>query len=353
MCGIAGFYSFGKNKPNKQELERLLIGIMDRGTDATGIAYILGERLHVHKKNIKASKFLREDHWKTLEIPSIMIMHTRQGTGGKAEDNMNNHPIFNKDGMALIHNGILYNEKDVYKELDITPDGEVDSEVLLHMLKGKWWKDIKNIEKVRGSYACASIYEKRPKELILFRHINPIYYYIDKQRDILFFASTSSILEYATCKTHRGFMTGNADCHSLEDDTAILISANGVADQKDITPAVYTSSYERSFGVNDNNNYRGYYEDDRDWIHRIAKSNSMVSKNEDERKNLTIYTNCTLCRAWSETKHSKLGEVCKDCYEFWFSEEYECPWCRKMLTHNDVDTGKCPYCAEYIQILDN
>jgi len=350
MCGIAGFKCFGLEKPTKKELEALFVGIMDRGKDATGIAFFIKNHLQVIKEDITALEFIKKDAWKTLQVPTMMIMHARQKTTGDAKDNQNNHPIFNKSGMALVHNGILYNEKDIYRELNIEPDAEVDSEILLHLIENNWWKDIKNINKVQGGYACAVIYEKYPEELILFKNNNPICYYMDKDRDIIFFASTKEILENAIGKLYRGFKVGISGFYELPDDKAYLINSSGLIDVVSLTPKTWR-------------NYSSY--DDKDTPHKAYKNqfgnHKKSSKKKSECRALennwkgNIYGNCHMCRRWMLLKGTKIGDICIDCAEVFLScnktdeNEYECPWCYNQITAFDVQRGKCSECDNPIE----
>ena len=81
-----------------------------RGTDAAGIAYNSGGKLHILKRPGPARK-LRF----TLPGDARVIMgYTRMATQGDALHNRNNHPFSGKAGktrFALAHNGVLYNHR--------------------------------------------------------------------------------------------------------------------------------------------------------------------------------------------------------------------------------------------------
>ena len=65
-----------------------------------------------------------------------MIFHTRLKTQGEAANNMNNHPLFTKKGVAIVHNGIINNDKEIFGRHE-KRDAEVDSEAILSILSSK------------------------------------------------------------------------------------------------------------------------------------------------------------------------------------------------------------------------
>ena len=105
MCGIAGFKCFGTERPSRTEIENLVIEIMDRGTDATGVAYLnKKKKLCIVKAPIEATKFIKTDKWKKLDFGTdTMIFHTRQQTQGDAKNNMNNPDYHEREGHPLCH----------------------------------------------------------------------------------------------------------------------------------------------------------------------------------------------------------------------------------------------------------
>ncbi|MBZ0181776.1 MAG: hypothetical protein K8F60_04915, partial [Melioribacteraceae bacterium] len=110
MCGIMGYYSFGRTTPNKNKIEKMFVLLESRGRDASGFAYINNQnKLVVSKAAVKSSDFVKEADWKSLVLPKIMILHTRAKTQGEPTNNMNNHPLFTKDGLCIVHNGMIFN----------------------------------------------------------------------------------------------------------------------------------------------------------------------------------------------------------------------------------------------------
>lgn len=227
MCGICGYYSFG-TLPDKSTIELMFQLTQSRGKDASGIAYVRDDSLKILKHDIPASELIRTSSWGDLMLPNVMIMHCRKTTQGTEKNNKNNHPIFNKAGTALIHNGIIRNDHVIFDQRDYQRDALVDSEVLLRILEGNDpWKDrlIDLGENVSGNYAIAMVNELKPFELTLIRRTSPIWLAVDRVKSILYFASTKDILTTALSQYHRGFRIGtNAlEFHTMPDDTAYII----------------------------------------------------------------------------------------------------------------------------------
>jgi glucosamine 6-phosphate synthetase-like amidotransferase/phosphosugar isomerase protein len=132
MCGIAGFSLADETRQvDATTLTRaLLLGIEHRGRDATGVAWHgttpadLGE-VWIHKHNVRASEFVGA---LDLHGARAAIGHTRFATKGAPESRENNHPV-EHDGIVLTHNGVVYNDDEVFDGLG-SPEryGQVDSE---------------------------------------------------------------------------------------------------------------------------------------------------------------------------------------------------------------------------------
>ena len=131
MCGIFGFIGKRAAAPLLVEgLRRLEY----RGYDSSGIVVKNGD-LQVYKKVGKVS-----------ELSSILpnhiegysgIAHTRWATHGEVND-VNAHPHLNdKADIAIVHNGIIDNARDIRKRLEkkgYIMKSETDSETLAHMI---------------------------------------------------------------------------------------------------------------------------------------------------------------------------------------------------------------------------
>lgn len=225
-----GFISFGNTLPGKEKISEMFSLLETRGRDASGFAYIRDNNLLIQKAPVKSSDLIKTDEWKNLKLPRIMILHTRMKTQGTEKNNANNHPLFSKNGIAIVHNGIIYNDKEIIGKKQ--RDGEVDSESILHLLSMKYKGDkIKRLfDKIEGSFAVAAIDKSQPDKLFLIKRDNPIDLYYNSAEDILYFCSEREIMQNALNikqLNKRGFNLGENDFHFYEmENNHSLIQTN-------------------------------------------------------------------------------------------------------------------------------
>ena len=251
MCGIMGWYSFGKTLPDKAKITNMFSLLESRGRDASGYAFIKDNNLVVNKAAIKSSEFVKTDEWKELTLPCSMILHTRMKTQGSEKNNANNHPLFSKNGIAIVHNGIIYNDKEIFGKKQ--RDAEVDSESILHLLSIKVKGDkIKRLfDKVEGSFAVAILDKYFPERLVLIKKDNPIELYYDSKNDIFYFCSEREIMQEALNiekTTVRGFNLGEKDFHfyEMQNNYALFINSEGVESYQKYYPSK-SKWFERRF----------------------------------------------------------------------------------------------------------
>jgi glucosamine 6-phosphate synthetase-like amidotransferase/phosphosugar isomerase protein len=172
-----------------------------------------------------------------------MIFHTRMMTQGEPKNNMNNHPLFTKKGLAIVHNGMIYNDKEIFGTKK-NRDAEVDSEAILFQLSRKSKDPIKRVyDTLEGGFAVASIDKNKPTILTLFRKDNPIELYYNELDDILYFCSEREIMQEALKIkkfSKRGFRLGEKEYHSynLENNHSIIINETGVESYKEYYPRI-------------------------------------------------------------------------------------------------------------------
>lgn len=249
MCGIMGYMCFSKKKPDKSKITEMFKLLETRGRDASGFAFLNRGNLIVHKAPMKSTDLVKTKEWLTLELPEMMIMHTRLKTQGSEKNNANNHPIFSKSGIALVHNGMIHNDKEIIGKKD--RDAEVDSEALLALwsMKIKGDKIKRLFERIEGSFAVAIIDKAEPDKLVLIKKDNPIDMYYDSADDILYFCSERYIMQQAlgiTKSMQRGFTIGEGYWHfyEMENNHALVINKDGVESYHRYTPR-RSSWYDR------------------------------------------------------------------------------------------------------------
>lgn len=137
MCGIAGFCLSPSERCDSSKLaRRLLLGIEERGRDATGCAwrtYDKPREIVVRKYPISASDWMQRRASEIAVNASSVILHTRYATKGSPSVALNNHPVC-AGKLALVHNGHVFNDDDIFKRLNVRRRGQVDSEAIVALL---------------------------------------------------------------------------------------------------------------------------------------------------------------------------------------------------------------------------
>ena len=170
-----------------------------RGTDATGIAYNSRKRMRVYKRPMAA-------HRLRLKVPEdavTVIGHTRLTTQGSARFNENNHPWrcqISTGPFALAHNGVLYNDTALRRELALpTPKIQTDSYIAVQSIEQQRTLSFNSLktmaEQVEGSFAF-SVLDHRDR-IYLVKGDNPLCLYYFPSFDLYLYASTQAILNDA------------------------------------------------------------------------------------------------------------------------------------------------------------
>ena len=168
MCGIVGYIGTKKASPI---LLKGLKNLEYRGYDSAGMA-VLCKGLKCKKGAGKIEELNERLNFLSLE-GNIGIAHTRWATHGKVDDK-NAHPHLDCTGkIAIVHNGIIENYKDLKRDLSGHEfRSETDSEVIAHLIEEgisrglsfeQAFKDA--ISKLEGSYAVLAIKEGEEKIL--------------------------------------------------------------------------------------------------------------------------------------------------------------------------------------------
>ncbi len=171
MCGIVGYVGPRDAAPILLEgLRRLEY----RGYDSAGIA-ILTEAgdVFIEKRAGKLSNLT--DHLNGgAPAGHPGIAHTRWATHGRPTDT-NAHPHTDCSGrLALIHNGIIENYREIKDRLAASGHrfvSETDTEVLAHLVEERYSGDLVEavrlaLNEVRGAYAIGVLHTDHPEQIV-------------------------------------------------------------------------------------------------------------------------------------------------------------------------------------------
>ena len=121
------------------------------------------------------------------------IAHTRWATHGVPTER-NAHPHVSRDGIAIVHNGIIENHDELRDELQAAGyafDSETDTEVVAHRIHfhlqslGDLFRAVRaTVAELEGAYALVVLSEQQPDRLILARMGCPVVVGFGERREL-------------------------------------------------------------------------------------------------------------------------------------------------------------------------
>ena len=179
MCGIVGAIAERNVVPILMEgLRRLEY----RGYDSAGVAVLENSALSRCRRMGKVAGLEQALDESPLK-GHMGIAHTRWATHGVPSE-VNAHPHFSSDRVAIVHNGIIENHQELREVLQSEGyefETETDSEVIAHLISRKLdssetLQDAvrETLSELRGAYALVVMSPKDPDALILARAGCPV-----------------------------------------------------------------------------------------------------------------------------------------------------------------------------------
>jgi hypothetical protein len=120
MCGIFGLYS--SKGVDVTALKSLARHAEQRGIDSSGLMFFRRGSYGLTRADFKATRLLGQTKW---QGSTFLMGHSRLVTNGEAD----NQPIV-KRSVAVIHNGIVVNDQQIWSSLKGKREFQVDSEVI-------------------------------------------------------------------------------------------------------------------------------------------------------------------------------------------------------------------------------
>lgn len=171
MCGIFGLIS--QSTVNQDDLKKLALHARQRGRDSSGLVYYSDGKYHVQRADYDIKKLL--SRVKPYNA-SVVLGHSRLITNGLGD----NQPVI-RDEVAVIHNGIIVNDADVWNEIEMVRNLNIDTEVIAavtekHLSENKDLNELPEriLSLCLGVIACAIVIPRIGK-MILFSNNGSLY----------------------------------------------------------------------------------------------------------------------------------------------------------------------------------
>src|ERR1700755_2619284 len=177
MCGIVGAVAQRNTVPVLVEgLRRLEY----RGYDSCGVAVLGADGPRRARSVARVADLDEQVHESHLE-GITGIAHTRWATHG-APVTDNAHPIFSKDALALVHNGIIENYETLREMLrgkGYEFVSQTDTEVIAHLIHSVYRGDLfaavrETVQQRHGAYAIAVLHKDQPHTVVGARQGSPL-----------------------------------------------------------------------------------------------------------------------------------------------------------------------------------
>ncbi len=180
MCGIVGAVA------NHDIVPVLIEGLRRleyRGYDSAGVAVLNGTGTIKRMRTVGKVRRLEDALEADPAHGNLGIAHTRWATHGVPSER-NAHPHISRDGIAIVHNGIIENHEELRAELlrqGYEFVSETDTEVIAHRIHyhlgitGDLFKAVRaTAAELEGAYALAVMSQHDPDRLVLAREGCPV-----------------------------------------------------------------------------------------------------------------------------------------------------------------------------------
>jgi hypothetical protein len=193
MCGIFGIVS--SHQVSHVHLRQLALHARQRGRDSSGLIFYDNNSYIVKRADYDIKHLLSKQGYLST---NVVMGHSRLITNGLTD----NQPVV-RDGICVIHNGIIVNDESVWHNLDVPRFFQIDSEVIIgiavqHLDKGGDLAGLpeKVLSQCKGTISCALVIPSLGK-VLLFSNNGSLY--LGKQKQAVYFSSEHYPLETIGC----------------------------------------------------------------------------------------------------------------------------------------------------------
>lgn len=194
MCGIFGIIS--KGIVNTAELKLLVKHAEQRGKDSSGLIYIKDGTYRIIRADYNIENLLSQTK---LTGSSIALGHSRLITNGLSD----NQPVI-RDNIFVLHNGIIVNDDEIWKNISVKRENKIDTEVLAaitseHLNNNYSLDSLADVimARCKGIVSCAILIQNTGK-LLLISNNGSLYF--GTKGNATYFASEKYALSTIGCE---------------------------------------------------------------------------------------------------------------------------------------------------------
>ncbi|MBL7053952.1 hypothetical protein ISS06_01995 [Patescibacteria group bacterium] len=340
MCGIFGVITKEKtNFKQKKLIKSLFILSESRGKEASGIALIDDKKINVCKTPNRARYFIKSKSFnkcfaKINKNFIGCIGHSRLVTDGYEHENKNNQPVI-KNKLAVIHNGIIVNTKDLWRDYSKEiKQSQLDTEIIPVIISSEL-NNNKNLSetikilfnKIYGMTSVAILFNNL-NNLLLATNNGSLYYLLDESNNIFAFASEFYILKKFIKKNKLNNYFSEKNITQLKAGEYLLLDLKKIKHEKTNIKACQNFTNIKTLSVP-----------------RKIKDIAVISKKKDKYINTSFEYNAqNISNQFYKTYQQRKKEISKIKY---------CKQCILPETFPYIyfdKNGVCNYCNKYFKI---
>ena len=193
MCGIFGIIS--NSGLNLKDMAILAKNARQRGKDSSGFIEYDNNKYNIKRFDYDLAKSIKNVN----QSSKIIIGHSRLVTNSMVD----NQPLL-KHNISVIHNGIITNFENLFKEYGFKQNLKIDTEIILELINFFLNKDddIKSainstLSVIQGSASCV-VHLLNKGKIILFSNNGSLYW--GKKNNDIYISSESYSLKITNCK---------------------------------------------------------------------------------------------------------------------------------------------------------
>jgi 7-cyano-7-deazaguanine synthase len=238
MCSIQGYLRLREDTADEvaAQLTRIIHRAEDRGRDSCGAAGVTADCAVRSRKGTDTPSEVADAEMAEMLSDSVLaIANTRaESTTEYVEDadaDTDVQPFGGPDGRFwVVHNGVIANDDALATDCPTTPDTDIDTAVLPHVLAADWDSTFDTLPdilaRVTGSFALAIVDRLQPDTLYLATSYKPLVCQYSDDLGALLFASRP---EYLPAEASL-FDTGRKR-RTLQPYTVAQVTAGGITER--------------------------------------------------------------------------------------------------------------------------